>query len=209
MPHPLRLALELQNRFHELNWGTQKFDIIYREAELEGHEDTTKGEVQVMDNNTDTALWNGVRVRCGLHYGICDIKYDPITKGYDYYGPPINTAARIESVCHGGQIGMSEEMRTAVFAAVGSAATYVVRARTAVVPYPLSCPCPIGPPSSPPGWATDSGTVCKGGLRKEVCPPADTWNNTGLTTPRCIHSGLPEAVHQEPSPRQQHGPDPP
>ena len=120
----MRLALELQTRFHELNWGTQLFDVIYRDAALEAWQETNKGEAPLMNNNDDTSLWNGIRVRCGLHYGICDIKYDPIVKGYDYYGPPINTAARIESVCHGGQIGMSDEMRLAVFGPVGSAATW-------------------------------------------------------------------------------------
>ena len=52
--------------------------------------------------------WNGLRVRVGIHCGYGEIRYDPVTKRYDYYGTVVNTAARIESVCHGGQIGISQ-----------------------------------------------------------------------------------------------------
>ena len=30
-------------------------------------------------------LWNGLRVRIGIHFGRGDITYDTVTKGYDYY----------------------------------------------------------------------------------------------------------------------------
>ena len=61
-------------------------------------------------------LWNGLRVRCGLHYGMPEVEFEPSTGGYDYYGTGVNTAARIESVAHGGQIVVSAEY----WAAVGS-----------------------------------------------------------------------------------------
>ena len=61
-----------------------------------------------LEKEMDPAVWNGLRVRIGMHYGYGDIKLDPTTKGYDYYGTVVNTAARIESVCHGGQIGISQ-----------------------------------------------------------------------------------------------------
>ncbi len=31
-------------------------------------------------------VWNGFRVRVGIHYGLGDILVDEVTKGYDYYG---------------------------------------------------------------------------------------------------------------------------
>ena len=53
-------------------------------------------------------------MRCGLHYGKGEAQYDAVTKGYDYYGTVVNAAARIESVCHGGQVGVSEAFWEAV-----------------------------------------------------------------------------------------------
>ncbi|KEG05828.1 putative receptor-type adenylate cyclase, partial [Trypanosoma grayi] len=44
------------------------------------------------------------RVRVGVHTGLCDIRQDEVTKGYDYYGWTSNTAARTESVGNGGQV---------------------------------------------------------------------------------------------------------
>eukprot|EP00667_Euglena_gracilis_P021195 EG_transcript_23131 len=49
-----------------------------------------------------------------MHYGQGDIQFDRVSKGYDYYGTVVNTAARIESVCHGGQVGVSQGVFDAV-----------------------------------------------------------------------------------------------
>ncbi len=58
-------------------------------------------------------MFKGLRVRVGMHMGIhspkveeggeVQILYDKVTKGYDYYGPVANAAARIESLGFGGQ----------------------------------------------------------------------------------------------------------
>ena len=101
----LRLALELQTRFHQMDWKTDAINALYIESELEKAE-SIQGESQ--------AVWNGLRVRCGLHYGKGDVQYDLVTKGYDYYGTVVNAASRIESVCHGGQVGLSQEFWEAV-----------------------------------------------------------------------------------------------
>eukprot|EP00744_Colponema_vietnamica_P001411 GILI01002338.1.p1 GENE.GILI01002338.1~~GILI01002338.1.p1 ORF type:complete len:1308 (+),score=317.28 GILI01002338.1:34-3957(+) len=47
--------------------------------------------------------WHGLRVRIGVHYGMGDIRKDPVSLGFDYYGTVVNTAARVEGVGHGGQ----------------------------------------------------------------------------------------------------------
>jgi class 3 adenylate cyclase len=52
----------------------------------------------------DDTQWHGLRVRVGIHFGVGDAKLDPITRGYDYYGTTVNTAARVEGVGHGGQV---------------------------------------------------------------------------------------------------------
>eukprot|EP00796_Vickermania_ingenoplastis_P007398 gene7398-5210_t len=48
--------------------------------------------------------WNGLRVRIGIHTGMCDIRFDEVTKGFDYYGDTVNIAARTEATAMGGQI---------------------------------------------------------------------------------------------------------
>ena len=53
-------------------------------------------------------------MRVGVHYGAGDIKLDPVSRGYDYYGTVVNTAARVESVCHGGQIGATKAVYDAL-----------------------------------------------------------------------------------------------
>eukprot|EP00742_Colponemidia_sp_Colp-10_P009599 GILJ01010484.1.p1 GENE.GILJ01010484.1~~GILJ01010484.1.p1 ORF type:complete len:1095 (+),score=157.37 GILJ01010484.1:431-3286(+) len=52
--------------------------------------------------------WHGLRVRIGVHYGMGDIRKDPVSLGYDYYGTVVNTAARVEGVGHGGQVLLTE-----------------------------------------------------------------------------------------------------
>ena len=55
------------------------------------------------EHNADRTVWHGLRVRIGVHYGLGDIRKDPVTLGYDYYGTVVNTASRVEGVGHGGQ----------------------------------------------------------------------------------------------------------
>eukprot|EP00667_Euglena_gracilis_P004077 EG_transcript_4091 len=95
-------ALALQEAFAQHDWGTDRIDLAYAELAAPEFEETP-------------GCWNGLRVRTGIHYGYGDIKLDPVSRGYDYYGTVVNTAARIESVCHGGQTGVS----AAVFEALG------------------------------------------------------------------------------------------
>ena len=53
-------------------------------------------------------LWCGLRVRMGCHVGEVDREYVDITGRVDYFGPPVNMAARVESMAHGGEILISE-----------------------------------------------------------------------------------------------------
>lgn len=63
-------------------------------------------------------MFKGLRVRIGIHLGThssiieeggqLQIMYDKVTKGYDYYGPVVNVAARIESIGFGGQTGVCQ-----------------------------------------------------------------------------------------------------
>jgi class 3 adenylate cyclase len=83
--------------------------------------------------NPDPAriMFKGLRVRIGIHVGQSHIGetmddkeietvYDKVTKGFDYFGPIVNTAARIEDAAFGGQtmvsndvhMGLSEDVKS-------------------------------------------------------------------------------------------------
>ena len=127
-----QFCVDLQLTFYELDWGTTSIDQTYidllkekEEAEAEaaaanaGEADFEKRQPS-QQLSADTPLkapvtpltldefyksmWNGLRVRIGVHYGMGEVKFDSVTLGYDYYGTVVNTAARVEGVGHGGQI---------------------------------------------------------------------------------------------------------
>eukprot|EP00002_Diphylleia_rotans_P013188 TRINITY_DN256_c1_g2_i1.p1 TRINITY_DN256_c1_g2~~TRINITY_DN256_c1_g2_i1.p1 ORF type:complete len:2532 (-),score=481.87 TRINITY_DN256_c1_g2_i1:2062-8733(-) len=53
-------------------------------------------------------LFRGLRVRMGVHMGEPLCREDPITGRMDYYGPVVNTAARVGGFPKGGQVVISE-----------------------------------------------------------------------------------------------------
>eukprot|EP00667_Euglena_gracilis_P002302 EG_transcript_2302 len=77
----MRLALAVQTALHEYDWGTDAIDSTYRDL-LNTEE---RGRVS-------RTCWNGLRVRVGVHYGLGDVQFDPVTKAFDYYGTVVNTA---------------------------------------------------------------------------------------------------------------------
>ncbi|EFC40540.1 predicted protein [Naegleria gruberi] len=55
------------------------------------------------NEKTKELIWNGLRVRIGLHFGQAEQIFDKTMRRPDYYGTTINTSARIEAAAHGGQ----------------------------------------------------------------------------------------------------------
>ena len=51
---------------------------------------------------------SALRVRCGLHAGVAERRDD------DFFGSPVNRAARIMSAAHGGQVLVSQAVATVV-----------------------------------------------------------------------------------------------
>ncbi|CCD15409.1 unnamed protein product [Trypanosoma congolense IL3000] len=102
----VQLAGDLQRCFLHHDWGTTALDDSYREFELQKAEEDVeyKPPTAHLDPCVYRELWNGLRVRVGIHTGLCDIRHDEVTKGYDYYGRTSNMAARTESVANGGQV---------------------------------------------------------------------------------------------------------
>ncbi|KAK7199354.1 receptor-type adenylate cyclase [Novymonas esmeraldas] len=104
------LACEVQAELLGYDWGTAEIDSTYREFEL-ARVDSVDGYVPTtarLSPEEYEGLWRGLRVRMGLHTGLSDIRYDEVTKGYDYYGDTSNMAARTEAIANGGQVVATE-----------------------------------------------------------------------------------------------------
>ncbi|KEG13507.1 adenylyl cyclase [Trypanosoma grayi] len=102
----VQLARDIQQTLLQHDWGSGAIDAAYHEFE-EGRAAEDEEYVPPtarLDAAVYRAYWNGLRVRVGVHTGLCDIRHDEVTKGYDYYGRTSNTASRTESVGNGGQV---------------------------------------------------------------------------------------------------------
>ena len=63
---------------------------------------------------TKQGIWNGLRVRAGIHYGKVEVEESIITGRADYFGTTINLATRIEAAAVGGGIGVSDVVMAAL-----------------------------------------------------------------------------------------------
>jgi class 3 adenylate cyclase len=74
---------------------------------------------EIRDPETGDLLFRGLRVRIGLHIGIPNAKLDPTTKRTDYFGTPVNTAARCSDQCPGAVTYITKDMYDFLSAYVG------------------------------------------------------------------------------------------
>ena len=105
------LAIGIQEALFRHQWETKNIDLQYQAAMEESGGGGKPGGQK--DGDYDK-LWSGLRVRVGVHFAMVSIKLDEVTKGYDYYGDGVNTAARVESVAHGGQVVITAEALNAL-----------------------------------------------------------------------------------------------
>jgi class 3 adenylate cyclase/ABC-type phosphate transport system substrate-binding protein len=108
-------ALDVQAALYEVDWGTEVFDEFYDQVVALQDAGGSIGQAEGFGcrrseppQQHDRSLWKGIRVRIGIDYGVGSVTFDEVSKGYDYYGTVVNTAARVESVGHGGQILLTE-----------------------------------------------------------------------------------------------------
>eukprot|EP00796_Vickermania_ingenoplastis_P007401 gene7401-5212_t len=125
----VQLAVAVQQALYNYSWKTDCFDQFYYQMNALAEEQARtmnnfdSGEFQFSEPKfpgaADNVLtlpedykkkWNGLRVRIGIHTGMCDIRFDEVTKGFDYYGDTVNIAARTEATAMGGQILMTKSV---------------------------------------------------------------------------------------------------
>lgn len=82
------------------------------------------------DLSTQKLLYRGLRVRMGIHAGKPHCQLDVTTRRFDYLGPDVNKAARIEGLARGGQILVSSAVVKGLGAAAHSATYSVITAGT-------------------------------------------------------------------------------
>eukprot|EP00817_Percolomonadidae_sp_ATCC50343_P004935 CAMPEP_0117432018 /NCGR_PEP_ID=MMETSP0758-20121206/11555_1 /TAXON_ID=63605 /ORGANISM="Percolomonas cosmopolitus, Strain AE-1 (ATCC 50343)" /LENGTH=188 /DNA_ID=CAMNT_0005221613 /DNA_START=158 /DNA_END=721 /DNA_ORIENTATION=- len=100
--HPvqaIKWASETLVLLREANWPT---DILRNES------------CETVVDATGKLVLRGPRVRIGMHYGEPQCKYNRVSGRYDYFGPDVNMASRIEASAYGGTIFISEALKEMV-----------------------------------------------------------------------------------------------
>jgi class 3 adenylate cyclase len=100
----MRIAMDIQRNMMKQNYPSAINEVYAAPTE----EDL----LNIVDNADEIAprtsdAWHGLRVRIGLHSGEPSVTFDEVVKGYDYYGPPVNVAARTEAIATGGQVTLT------------------------------------------------------------------------------------------------------
>ncbi|KAJ9463520.1 Adenylate cyclase [Diplonema papillatum] len=63
--------------------------------------------------------WNGLRVRIGVHEGPVEVEKNELSGRFDYFGPTVNKAARLESVCPPGGVAVAGDVLSVVNDRIG------------------------------------------------------------------------------------------
>ena len=111
------LANDIQQDLVDADWPAELANMPSACSEF------VKGTIKGGRRRADRLVYRGLRVRIGVHLGKhsdleegeggqVQTKYDKVAKGYDYYGPAVNAAARIEALAFGGQTLLSSEVYT-------------------------------------------------------------------------------------------------
>eukprot|EP01061_Rhynchopus_euleeides_P022954 TRINITY_DN3744_c0_g1_i5.p1 TRINITY_DN3744_c0_g1~~TRINITY_DN3744_c0_g1_i5.p1 ORF type:complete len:1010 (+),score=346.75 TRINITY_DN3744_c0_g1_i5:26-3031(+) len=70
----------------------------------------------------DSGDWVGIRVRIGVTYGPVTAEANTVSKRCDYFGPTVNRAARLESVCVGGAVAVEDTLEATLAPTTSSGA---------------------------------------------------------------------------------------
>jgi class 3 adenylate cyclase len=96
-------------------------EVQHRLVEAEWHEDllqmpSAKKEFATNpESKVETVVFNGIRIRMGVHTGYPNCRRNPVTGRMDYFGPVVNRSARVSDTAHGGQIVATQEVMDILF----------------------------------------------------------------------------------------------
>ncbi|KAG8347607.1 putative receptor-type adenylate cyclase [Trypanosoma vivax] len=101
-----QLVKDIQLTLLNYDWKMGEIDDTYCEMEEERAEEDAQYEPHSarLDPEVYRELWNGLRVRVGVHAGLCEIHRDDATKGYDYFGDVAELGEVLGTVAYGGQV---------------------------------------------------------------------------------------------------------
>eukprot|EP00659_Diplonema_papillatum_P002105 gene2105-3220_t len=54
--------------------------------------------------------WSGLRVRIGMHEGPVNLEYNSVMNRFDYFGPTVNVASRVEAVGVCGSVAVTDDV---------------------------------------------------------------------------------------------------
>jgi Amt family ammonium transporter len=119
----VRLAADLQQSFFEHHWNDEgRIDEAYRhfEAEAASDNDASSHGIAEVSPEKYRRSWNGLRLRVGIHTGLCGIKLDKYILGYTYFGETYDITALTENSALGGQVLITKATLDALHASEDS-----------------------------------------------------------------------------------------
>jgi len=103
-------CMEVQRALVAAEWSEQFNQLPASQTET----------VDSPDTHQPVIIFNGIRVRMGIHAGPANARRNPVTGRMDYFGPTVNRAARVSDSAHGGQIVCTQEVMDLLLADVES-----------------------------------------------------------------------------------------
>ena len=102
----VKWCLAVQEALLRMKWDSALLKMPSARREFV---DSSTGQ-RTLDGPDTALLFNGLRIRMGLHVGQPSCRRNPTTKRMDYFGQMVNLAARVSDSGHGGQIVCTEEV---------------------------------------------------------------------------------------------------